>query len=68
MFLLLRTEEHTVSKDAKASLVTEPGGIATGSSATTSPGKRSPDELPDGSGNDSSKVFTPDDEGRFDAG
>lgn len=57
-----------MSKETDASPVPESGGKVEESSAATRPGKRSPEELPDGSGNDSQKLQAPGDEGRFDAG
>ncbi|WP_411734745.1 hypothetical protein [Paeniglutamicibacter sp.] len=57
-----------MSKETIANPVPEAGGKAEESPAATRPGKRSPEELPDGSGNDSQKRPAPGDEGRFDAG
>lgn len=57
-----------MTKETDATTVPEAGGKTEESSAATRPGKRSPEELPDGSGNDSQKKSAPDDEGRFDAG
>lgn len=54
-----------MSKDTKV----QPGLDAeAGSPAETQPRKRTPDELPDGSGNDAHRHLDSNEEGRFDAG
>ncbi len=54
-----------MSKEIKVQQATD---IVPGDSAQTGPRKPTPDELPDGSGNDAPKHPDLDDENRFDAG
>ena len=54
-----------MSKETKVQPATD---VAPGDSAEARPKRLSPDELPDGSGNDGPKHPELDDENRFDAG
>lgn len=54
-----------LSKETKVQPAAE---VVPGDAAEARPKRLSPDELPDGSGNDAPRPPVPDDENRFDAG
>lgn len=57
-----------MSNDTTANPDPETESETAGSPEAPKPGKLSPDELPDGSGNDAKKSYEPDDGERYDAG